>query len=260
MPIHDLRRWLCLSLPFAQILMGLLPMWGIGTSMAQVSGASQTPVIPAGYAFPVMWGVIFLLSAVYGIWQFLPAADRHPILARVGWPLAGCFALNTLWEAVAQGTGSNGFGLVVVMLLDLGCALTAFLLARRWTEDSGAVARWLVRPLTGLLAGWLTAALFANLSGAARAVGMVPAEGFTATATAVLLLLAAGGFAAGVTWASRGSPWYLGGVGWGLLAVVVANLGVNQVNIVAAIVAALMLALVVGVAWSRRKAAGVLPA
>ena len=55
-----------------------------------------------------------------------------------------------------------------------------------------------------------------------------------------------------MVWAAKGSVWYLGGVGWALVAVVVANLGANQLDVLAALAAAVMLALVVGVAWTRR--------
>ncbi|AWV24266.1 MULTISPECIES: hypothetical protein [Roseomonas] len=251
MPSEQTRRVLALILPLLQIVVGLLPLVGVGTSMAVVSGSSQTPVVPASYAFPIMWTVLFALSLAYGVWQILPMNHADPLLSRVGWPLVGVFALNTLWEAVAQFSGRNGFFLVAIMLLNVVCALAAFFLARRGVEPSRS-GRWLVLPLTGLMAGWLTAACFANISGAARVAGIIPVEGMVATVAAVLLLLAAGGFAAAVVWAAKGSVWYLGGVGWALVAVVVANLGANQLDVLAALTAAVMLALVAGVAWTRR--------
>ncbi|UFN50653.1 hypothetical protein LPC08_08575 [Roseomonas sp. OT10] len=256
MPSDSLRRLLCLILPVVQIVTAALPYLGIGHSVAVMSASSQTPVIPAGYAFPLMWGLLFLLSLAFGVWQALPAQHADPAAQRVGWPLAGVFAANTLWQLAAQFSRSNGFGLVLVILIALACALAAFFLARRGPV-LGGMARWLVYPLTGLMAGWLTAATFANISGAARAAGMIPDGGFGASMAAVLILLAAGGFAAAMAWASRGSRWYLGGVGWALVAVVVANLGANQFDIMAAIVAAAMLALVAAVSWQRRRAESV---
>ena len=251
MTADTLRRTLCLGLPLAQVVVAAMPALGLGFTMAEATEPSRTPVVPAGYAFPTMWGAIFLLALLHGVWQVLPTNRGAPLAHRVGWPLAGAFAADIGWMMVAQSSGRNGFGLVVIILAALGCAMVAFLAARRSGEKGGA-ARWIVYPLTGLLAGWLTAAAFANISGAARAAGMVPAEGFGATLAAVLVLLAAGGFAAAVAWASRGSGWYAGGVGYALLAVVLANLGVNQLDLLAAAAAAAMLALVAAVSWGRR--------
>ncbi len=251
MTADGLRRALCLALPPVQVGVAALPALGLGRSIGVAAAASRTPAEPAGYAFPTMWGVIFLFSLAYGAWQVLPGSRDAVLARRVGWPLAGAFAANVAWMLVAQFSATVGFGLVVIIGTGLGCALVAFLAARGSGEKGGA-ARWIVYPLTGLLAGWLSAAAFANVSGAARAAGMVPAEGFGATLAAVLVLLAVGGFAGAVAWASRGSGWYVAGVGYALLAVVLANLGLNQLDPLAAATAAAMLALVAAVARARR--------
>ena len=251
-PQDQLRRLLCLLLPWVQIATAFLPALGFGTSMAAVSAASRTPVVPAGYAFSI-WSLIFLLAAAYGIWQFLPA-NRGSALARLtGWPLAGSFAANTLWQVTSQLTGSVGFGLLLVLLLSLACALTALFLARS-TPEPGFGPRWIVTPLTGLLAGWLTAASFVNLSSAARQADILPAHGLASTLAAVVILLAAGGAAAALTWLlRRDGGWFAAALLWAFAAVVAANLGINQVNIPAALAAAVMFALVLAVALQRRR-------
>jgi len=253
MPQDSLRRLILLILPLLQIATAFLPALGLGTPMAAVSAASRTPVVPAGYAFSI-WGLIFLLAAAYGIWQFLPANRDSALARRIGWPLAGAFLCNTLWQVTSQATGSVGFGLFLVILVSLACALTALFLARS-TPEPGFGARWIVAPLTGLLAGWLTAAAFVNLSSAARQAGILPEHGFTATVAAAVLLLAAGGAAAALVWLlHRHAGWFAGAILWAFAGVVAANLGINQVNIPAAIVAAAMLALILAVAWQRRRA------
>jgi hypothetical protein len=252
MPQDHLRRLLCLVLPWLQIATAFLPALGLGTSMAAVSAASRTPVVPAGYAFSI-WGLIFLLSAAYGLWQFLPANRVSALARRTGWPLAGAFAANTLWQVTSQLTASVGFGLLVIILVSLACALTALFLARN-TPEPGIGAAWIVTPLTGLLAGWLTAASFVNLSSAARAANVLPEHGIAATMAAVVILLAAGGAAAAITWLLRREAlWFALAVAWAFIGVVVANLGINAVNIPAALTAAVMLALVAAVAWQRRR-------
>jgi len=258
-PQDQLRRLLCLILPWAQIVTAFLPALGIGTSMAAVSAASRTPVVPAGYAFSI-WSLIFLLSVAYGIWQFLSANRESALARRTGWPLAGAFAVNTIWQTTAQLTGSVGFGLFAIILLGLACALTALFIARK-TPEAGYGPRWIVTPLTGLLAGWLTAASFVNLSTATRYAGILPENGMAATLFSVVILLAAGGAAAAIIWLlQRDATWFAVAVAWAFIAVVVANLGVNQVNIPAALAAAVMLALVIAVAWQRRRALAAYPA
>ena len=252
MPQDQLRRLLCLILPWVQIVTAFLPMLGFGASMAAVSAASRTPVVPAGYAFSI-WSVIFLLAAAYGIWQFLPANRDSALARRTGWPLAGSFAANTIWQFTSQLTGSVGFGLFLIILASLACALTALFLARN-TPEPGIGARWIVTPLTGLLAGWLTAASFVNLSSAARQANVLPEHGLAATLAAVIILLAAGGAAAAITWLlRRDALWFAIAIAWAFVGVVAANLGVNQVNIPAALVAAVMFALIAAVAWQRHR-------
>ncbi|TPG46366.1 hypothetical protein EAH89_25000 [Roseomonas nepalensis] len=248
-----LRRLLCLLLPWAQILAGFMPFLGLGTSIAAISAATRTPVVPAGYAFSI-WTPIFILAVAYGIWQFLPANRASLLAQRTGWPLAGAFAANTLWQVVSQLLSSVGFGLFLIILAGLACALAALFIARN-TPEEGIGKRWIVTPLTGLLAGWLTAASFVNLSSAARAAGMMPEHGIGATVFAVVILLAAGGAAAALSWLlRRDATWFAVAIAWAFVAVVVANLGVNQVNIPAALAAAAMLALVAAVTWQRRRA------
>ncbi|MBP0493623.1 hypothetical protein [Roseomonas indoligenes] len=254
MPQDQLRRLLCLILPWVQIATAFLPALGLGTSMAVVSAAARTPVVPAGYAFSI-WSIIFALAAAYGIWQFLPANRDSALARRTGWPLAGAFALNTLWQVTSQLTGSVGFGLFLIILASLACALWALFVARS-TPEAGLGARWIVAPLTGLLAGWLTAASFVNLSSAARFANVLPEHGIAATLAAVIILLAAGGAAAALVWLlRRDSTWFAAAILWAFVGVVAANLGVNQVNIPAALAAAVMLALVFAVTWQRRRVA-----
>jgi hypothetical protein len=251
-PQDHLRRLLCLLLPWAQILVAFLPFLGLGSSMAAVSAASRTPVVPAGYAFSI-WALIFVLSVAYGIWQFLPANRDSTLARRTGWPLAGAFAANTLWQLVSQLSGQVGFGLLVIILIGTACAITALFLARS-AREPGLGPHWIVAPLTGLLAGWLTAASFVNLSSAARAANILPENGFAATLAAVVILLAAGGAAAAIAWLLRQDAlWFSVAVAWAFIGVVAANLGVNGVNIPAALSAAVMFALIVAVTWQRRR-------
>lgn len=244
-------RWLLnLLLPPLLPLAGAIPeLTGFGQSIGTVSAAHTTPVTPAGYAF-VIWLPIFALAIAWGIWQALPAGRAMPLAHRLGWPLALCFALNILWMLLIEFTGM-GWHLVVVILGALAFALIAFLL---FVNDpgEGGVGRTIAGPLVGLLAGWVSMASFANVGAAAHATGLM-AEGAAGSFTAVLLLLAAGGFATAIVALVRDALWYLIGAGWALVAILLANAGLRDVDPAPAIAAGAMLALVVAVHVMRRQ-------
>ncbi|MBW8268724.1 hypothetical protein [Caldovatus aquaticus] len=250
-----LRPWATLLLAMLQPLAAALArVFGIGTPIAAMAAASGTPAIPAGYAF-LIWTPIFALALAYALWQALPARREDPLLRRLGWWIAAAFAGNVAWMLAAQLSGRNGWHLFVLILFALVPALVAFLQERRRRAEAptGPGRRWVLQPLLGLQAGWLTAAAFANLSGASRAEG-VAWFGLGETAAAVLLLLAAGLAAAAILWLSRGSPWFAGAAAWAFAAILLANMGERGWNLFVAAAAAVALVLLGGVlraAWRR---------
>jgi hypothetical protein len=258
-----LRQWSTLLLALLQPPAGALaPVLGIGRPIAAVAAESQTPVVPAGYAF-LIWTPIFALALAYAVWQALPARREDPLLRRLGWWIAAAFAGNVLWMLAAQLIGRNGWHLLALILLALAPALVAFLRERRGRrapgEPTGPWRRWLLRPLLGLQAGWVTAAAFANLSGAARAEG-VAWFGLGETAAAVLLVLVAGLCAAAILWLSRGSPWYAAAAAWAFAAILLANMGEREWNLFVAAAAAaalVLLGVVLRAAWRREDRQGV---
>jgi hypothetical protein len=236
-----------LLLPPLQPLAGALaPVFGIGVSNAEMTRLSETPVVPAGYAFGI-WGPLFALAIAYGVWQALPAQRDNPALARVRAPLALALALNIAWMVASQLLG-NGW-LLVALLAAIVAAMVAALLAlhRGAPAAPRGAERWLLRPLVGVLAGWASAAAFANLSITARWAGF-GWFGLAEAGAAILVILAAIGFGAAVLRAAGGDPWYAGGLGWALVAIVVANLGARGDNPAVALVAALGLGAVVAAA------------
>jgi MFS family permease len=256
-----LRQWSTVLLALAQPLAGALaPVFGIGRPIAAVAAESQTPAVPAGYAF-LIWTPIFALAIAYAVWQALPARREDPLLRRLGWWIAAAFAGNVLWMLAAQLTGRNGWHLFALILLVLASALVAFLRERRRrapAEPTGPWRRWLLQPLLGLQAGWVTAAAFANLSGALRVAG-VAWPGLGETVAAALLVLVAGLVAAAILWLSRGSPWYAGAAAWAFAAILLANMGEREWNLLVAAAAAAVLVLlgvVLRAAWRREDRQG----
>ncbi|KAA2211203.1 hypothetical protein F0Q34_21370, partial [Pseudoroseomonas oryzae] len=155
-------------------------------------------------------------------------------------------------------TTENGWHLVLVILVVLGGALAAFFANRRITHAGGAGGwpeRWIIRPLVGMLAGWVSVATFANIAGAAYLSGAIQADGAAGTVAAVLILLAAGGFTLGVLWAAGGSPWYAAAVAWALIAIFYANTVGRDFNAAMAVASAALTVVVVAMAWQRARVA-----
>lgn len=190
---------------------------------ADVAGplSEPTPIVPAEYAF-VIWGPIFLGALAYAILGVLPRFLRDPLLRRIGWLTATTFAASIGWLVLAR-FGPNWLTVptIVVMLLAIG---PAFLRAARSPEAGRPLVRWLVVVPLALYAGWLSLAVFANLSESLAALGVRWFLRDVTPWTVAFLALATALAVQGIRW-SRGSIAYAAAVVWGLVAIVVANAG-----------------------------------
>jgi len=92
------RIGLNLSGCILQIVSGYLPQLGVGRPIG------STPYIvkaqPAGAAFSI-WGIIFPLCIVYGIYQTLPSQYTSHLLRRIGMFSAVAFYGTVLWSLIA---------------------------------------------------------------------------------------------------------------------------------------------------------------
>ena len=70
-----------------------------GPTNGAISDRYPTLVVAAGYAFAI-WGLIFLLDVVFGLWQFSPKRKADGVLARIRLPAALGFAFTALWMPV----------------------------------------------------------------------------------------------------------------------------------------------------------------
>lgn len=151
-------------------------------------GRGATLIDPAGYAFFV-WAPILLLSLAYAAYQALPSKRSDALLRRMGWPLAGAFLVNGLWEVVSP-LGRLGIAQVLIAILLAFLAVTYFRLVRFGRGSLGRADRWLVVGPVGVYFGWITAANAVSLTALAARSGLVSGAGVDGALLGAIVLLA----------------------------------------------------------------------
>lgn len=129
-----------------------------GPSNGAISDRYPTLLVAAGYAF-AMWGLIFVLDVVFGIWQTRGRQHGDPTIARVRLPAAAGFLLTAVWMPIFS---QQVFWLALLVIWSsLACLLyCAVVLARDRSPLPGQIA-WAWLPLS-LHAGWLSLAALLN--------------------------------------------------------------------------------------------------
>ena len=230
------RRWATVVGAVFQILAGaLVPVADLVTGVPSL-------VIPAGYAFAI-WGPIFLLGLVYAAYQMLPSRREDPLLRRIGWPLAGAFLLNGVWEVSVL--LRQPVLLQVIIAGILSCAAVAFV--RLVRSDNGALKGtdlWLVAPTIALLFGWITAANVVSFNDMLAKLGLLGTGPGSALVGGALLILGGLVAAAFVLLGRRGPiqacAFYAAAVLWGLAGVVANQYEASVITSGAAVVAAVI--------------------
>lgn len=243
--------WLVGSLAVMQfIASGFSRITGLGRPVESISmrGGLQPPEVPAGYAFGI-WFVIFSLGLAYAIWYATKGRDDS--LGRaVSVPACVIFALSCLWMLAAQLLG-DGWYLVFLILMMWAASMMAFLPLRAACALS-TVGRGVIHPMLGLYAGWLSLAIFLNIT--ATTANTFGTFGLTPSAYAFLSLLPAAALAGIALMRTKGDLWYAAAVFWGLHGIVVANLWLNtESKPLVAAAAGLLMALLAAVTFQVRR-------
>jgi hypothetical protein len=179
-----------------------------------------SPEVPAGYAFAI-WGPIFALTAIYAVRQALPGMRDAPLYRAIGWATIVSSAANVTWMMLAQTVG-NGWWLVLTIVTILIAAVSAFFGVLRRAGSLDRFDRWIVLPMTGILAGWLSAAVWLNVASYIKQL-QPDRFGLSATVFAIAVLAAVTVFGWTILRRARGNAWYAGTLIWALAGVVVAN-------------------------------------
>lgn len=226
----------------------------MGEKIARVATETRSLVDPGDYAFAI-WGLLYLLSLAYAVYQALPANRENPLLRRIGFFTAGAFIFNGLWEVLVP---LRQFLLAEVFLVGIFfCLATAYLRIMRSERGvlSGA-GRWLVALPLGLLFGWITAANAVSFTTTLVGYGLLKG-GLAETAVGSTVLLAGGAVASAVILTTRTGPpqgflAYAASVLWAFLGIVVNQYDASVFTTVAASVCfVLVVVILVGFARPR---------
>lgn len=206
---------------------GYARLTGHGQNIEDLAGRGgiRPPEIPAGYAFAI-WFVIFTLSVAYGLFYASKGGQQHELSRKLSLPAAILFLCSTAWMLAAQTIG-DGWHLVFLIVIMWACSTRSFLMVCH-DSSTDKIRRYILKPLFGLYTGWLSAALFLNITGTfAKEVGML---GMSANAYAMLTLIPAGILATSLVWRSKGEAFMFAAFMWAIVAVVLANLQTSPPN------------------------------
>lgn len=135
-----------------------------GQDTAAISYKNFTLVTPAGYVFAI-WGVIYLLLAVFVIYQALPSQKGKDYLDQIGWLFVLSSIINIAWLFAWQ---FEYMALTVLLMLALLGTLIAIYLRLVIGKSSASLNEKLAVHLPfSVYLGWITVATIANISAAA---------------------------------------------------------------------------------------------
>lgn len=230
-------RWVAAVLAVSQLVASPVSR-ALNGEFLKSGATNQALITPAGYAFS-LWGLITVLSAVTAV-----------CIARVGlgspWETDALidasvvFVGFSVWLAVAA---QDWLWASVVVFLVMTAALShiMWLLVRRRRELT--CPRWLTVLATvsfGLYLGWSSIAVFANVAAALIAAGWSS----SAVVWQFVVLAAASVAALVATVLLRGTPGFVAGVLWALVAIAI---GASQRQSTLLSVTAVVAAVAVGV-------------
>ena len=166
-------RLLLLLVSFAMPIVAWFSQQGtFGPTNGALSDRYPTLVVAAGHAFAI-WGLIFLLDVVFGVWQFSSRRRADGVLPALRLPAALGFGLTALWMPVFS---QQWFWLALLIIwASLAClALCAVRLSRDPAPEPGQ-RRFAWLPLS-LHAGWLTLAAILNTAQVIVAYRLLPID------------------------------------------------------------------------------------
>ena len=213
-PRSTIQRIAVLVAVVIQIGATFLPQLGFGESIRSRSDSIRTLITPSGWAFAI-WGPLFLGSAMFAIWQALPAQRENALLNWIAWPAAIALAAQGVWATYTQFANLTAISAVIILV-----SLGGLLMCLRTFVQHDALStgeRWFAALVLSALAAWLTAASIVNVSATLAYYGV--GGDFVYPLVAAIMIGIGGAITAVATLRSRGNPWYALVFCWALLAI-----------------------------------------
>ncbi|EFQ81981.1 hypothetical protein HMPREF0063_12888 [Aeromicrobium marinum DSM 15272] len=247
---HRSLGWAVLAAAVLQVVAPLVTIAGPGS--APGSGGPDLLITPASWAFSI-WGVIYALAVVHAVVVLVRGPGLVPRRLQIDQLVLYLGAAAWVGLAGLDSSVATAAALLVMTV----AAVDGVVVAAR-AIVSPAWAEVLTRVTIGLYAGWVSVAVFLNLSTAAVSIDLLDATDsgwqigvlVVAVATLVAVLLAAGA-----------NPAYAAAGVWAMVAITVAGGSDRSATITTiAVAAAVGLLVVVGAARRRlRGPRGIVP-
>ena len=151
-----MKRILLFCAAVFQILGSSLPMvFNWGQSIAQRSEQANAIITPPGFAFSI-WGPIFLLGLVLGVYGLLRRQKNNLLIDKVAWPTILLFTLCGSWGLWVPFYGTDLISFVVIAGMAFIGVFIMFAIGN--PSQYAASDKWCVLFPVTLLAGWIMAA------------------------------------------------------------------------------------------------------
>jgi len=146
-------------------LSNILPLNGKTT--AEISDSYPNLFTPAGYVFSI-WGVIYMLSLIFAVYQALPRQREKPFLGKIGYLFVLSSISNVSWLFLWH---YEQIVLSLVPMFVLLATLIAVYLRLQIGQPSVSLREKLAVHLPfSVYLGWITVATIANMAAALTAV------------------------------------------------------------------------------------------
>lgn len=235
-----LQQFLVIVATVGMIILNWLAATGVygGIETGAISGKYPTHITPAGFAFPVIWSLIYFGLIAFSIYQALPSnAEKFRGLRR--FYILSCVANGAWLYTWSQEMMVVSLGIIIVLLITLAMINLRLRITETYAEY------WLAKVPFGLYFGWVTAATILNATIMLDSVGISFSETATSLIGAALMLIAAA-LGAFVRWKLK-NYFYPLAIAWALTAIAVKQSG--QTVIVTACAIGVIISLIAAISF-----------
>ncbi|HEY5980354.1 MAG TPA: hypothetical protein VIT41_12035 [Microlunatus sp.] len=224
----------------------------LGGSFTTSNRNGEPPLTPAGYTFSI-WGLIEIVSVALAIFLVLRRKRTDAdLIDRLAAPLLVVFAGFSVWILAAELEPVwSTLVVIVIMFVALVWALRIALAERSriaaWPRPGRALLWWTL----GLYAGWISVAMWLNLTTAFAGSG-APITGTLGIAAQIATLAGALGTVLIILAWTGGLLSYAAAVCWGLVGAIVGTLDAGQPALTIAVVVGLVVVVAATVLTRRR--------